>query len=117
MEIKVVKKDGVREPFDPMKVREGISKACWKRPISAEQIDQTVSDIQTQLYAQYDKEVASKLLGEIIMNKLRDLDQVAYVRFASVYREFKDANDFVEEVKPMLDRTSQEPPATASGER
>ena len=109
MEIKVIKKDGVRETFDPMKVRDGISKACWKRPVSSEQIDQVISDIQTQLYAHYEKEIDSKQLGEMIMAQLRELDQVAYVRFASVYREFKDAHDFVEEVKPMLN------PRSASG--
>jgi transcriptional repressor NrdR len=103
LDIKVVKKDGVREPFDPNKIREGISKACWKRPISAEQIDAVVADIQGQLYANFEKEIDSTQLGQIIMDHLRGLDQVAYVRFASVYREFKDANDFVEEVKPMLD--------------
>lgn len=103
LDIKVVKKDGVREPFDPSKIKDGISKACWKRPISAEQIDAVVADIQGQLYANFEKEIESTQLGQIIMDHLRQLDQVAYVRFASVYREFKDAHDFVEEVKPMLD--------------
>lgn len=106
MEIKVIKKDGVREPFDPNKVREGISKACWKRPISQEQIDAVVAEIQNKLYTEFEKEVESTKLGEIIMEHLRDLDQVAYVRFASVYREFKDASDFVAEVEPMLDKQS-----------
>ncbi len=107
MEIKVVKKDGVREPFDPLKVRDGISKACWKRPISTEQIDSVVTEIQNRIYTEFEKEVDSSQLGEIIMDQMRDLDQVAYVRFASVYREFKDANDFVEEVKPMLDNNTK----------
>ena len=78
-----------------------------KRPISTEQIDAVVSEIQTKLYTEFEKEVESSQLGEIIMEHLRDLDQVAYVRFASVYREFKDAHDFVEEVKPMLDKKSK----------
>ncbi len=103
MDIKIVKKDGVREPFDPTKVRDGITKACWKRPISAEQIDGLVAEIQNQLYTKFEREVESAQLGELIMEHLGDLDQVAYVRFASVYREFKDAHDFVEEVQPMLD--------------
>ncbi len=107
MEIKVIKKDGVREPFDPVKVRDGISKACWKRPISTEQIDEVVAEIQNRLYAEYEKEVESKQLGELIMDQLRELDQVAYVRFASVYREFKDAHDFVDELQPMLDRLNR----------
>ena len=103
LDIKVVKKDGIREPFDSAKLRDGISKACWKRPVSAEQIDEIVAAIQNQLYTNFDKEVISSDLGELIMDQLRVLDQVAYVRFASVYREFKDAHDFVEEVKPMLE--------------
>jgi len=103
LDVKVVKKDGVREPFDPVKIRDGISKACWKRPVSAEQIDEIVAEIQNRLYTNFDKEIASSDLGELIMDQLRDLDQVAYVRFASVYREFKDAHDFVEEIQPMLD--------------
>ncbi len=103
MDIKVVKKDGMRDAFDPAKIRDGISKACWKRPVSAEQIDGIVAEIQNRLYTDFEKEVDSSQLGEIIMEHLRHLDQVAYVRFASVYREFKDAHDFVEEVQPMLD--------------
>ena len=90
-----------------MKVRDGISKACWKRPISTEQIDSVVTEIQNRIYTEFEKEVESTQLGEVIMDQLRELDQVAYVRFASVYREFKDANDFVEEVQPMLDKKSK----------
>ena len=103
LDIKVVKKDGVREAFDTRKLREGLSKACWKRPISDEQIDAVVARIQAAMAAEADKEISSANLGELIMNELRELDQVAYVRFASVYREFKDARDFVAEVQPMLD--------------
>ena len=103
LDIKVVKKDGVRDAFDASKLREGLSKACWKRPISDEQIDGVVSRIQVALAAEMEKEISSARLGELIMDELRELDQVAYVRFASVYREFKDARDFVDEVRPMLD--------------
>lgn len=103
LDIKVVKKDGVREAFDARKLREGLAKACWKRPISDEQIDTVVARIQAAMAAEGDKEIPSANLGELIMNELRNLDQVAYVRFASVYREFKDARDFVAEVQPMLD--------------
>ena len=103
LDIKVVKKDGVREAFDARKLRAGIAKACWKRPISDEQIDTVVARIQTAMAGETDKEIPSANLGELIMNELRDLDQVAYVRFASVYLEFKDARDFVAEVQPMLD--------------
>jgi transcriptional repressor NrdR len=102
LEIKVIKKDGVREPFDAKKLRMGISKACWKRPISEDQIDQVVSGIQVELQAKFEKEIPSSQLGEMIMQQLREIDHVAYIRFASVYREFADLQDFVEEVQPML---------------
>ena len=102
LDLKVIKKDGVREPFDPAKIRDGISKACWKRPIGSEQIDAVVTKLQNRIYTEFEKEIASPDLGELIMDELRQLDQVAYVRFASVYREFTDAQDFVQEVAPML---------------
>jgi transcriptional repressor NrdR len=102
LEIKVVKKDGVRESFDPGKLRVGLAKACWKRTISDEKISEIVADIQGEIYATADREIDSSQLGELVMAKLRHLDQVAYVRFASVYREFKDARDFVDELQPML---------------
>lgn len=102
LDLRVIKKDGVREPFDPAKIRDGISKACWKRPISTEQIDEVVTKLQNRIYNEFEKEIASTQLGELIMEELRQLDQVAYVRFASVYREFTDAQDFVQEVEPML---------------
>ena len=101
--MKVVKKDGIREPFDPGKLRAGISKACWKRPVRDDQIDDLVDDIKSVLYEQYEKEIDSKQLGQQIMQRLRAIDEVAYIRFASVYREFKDVNDFVAEMQPMLD--------------
>jgi transcriptional repressor NrdR len=100
--LKVVKKDGVREPFDREKMRRGLAKACWKRPISDEQIEQAIQDIEGEVYGQYDVEIDSQTLGEIVMGHLGRLDQVAYVRFASVYREFKDVRDFVQELQPML---------------
>ena len=103
LEVKVVKKDGVREKFDAEKLRLGLAKACWKRPVSDEQIDGVVARIQVALTSQMEKEIDTKKLGKLIMDELRQLDQVAYVRFASVYREFKDARDFVDEVRPMLD--------------
>lgn len=105
-EIKVVKKDGVREPFNREKIRSGLAKACWKRPISDEQIDTLVSQVEAELYAKGDQEIDSATLGEMVMQRLADLDQVAYVRFASVYRRFKDARDFVDEIRPMLRKES-----------
>ena len=102
MPIKVVKKDGVREPFMREKIRLGLAKACWKRPISDEQIDSVVSAVENEIYANYEHEIDSKVLGEMVMQRLGQLDQVAFVRFASVYREFKDVRDFVDELQPML---------------
>lgn len=102
IEIKVVKKDGIREPFSRDKIKRGLEKACWKRPISDEQIEATVSKIESDIYANYESEIDSPELGELVMKRLAELDQVAYVRFASVYREFKDVRDFVDELQPML---------------
>ena len=101
---RVVKKDGSRVPFDREKIRTGLEKACYKRPVSSDQIDETVSQIETQIYEAFDREVSSQFIGEQIMERLRALDQVAYIRFASVYREFKDVREFVAEAKPMLNR-------------
>jgi transcriptional repressor NrdR len=100
--IKVIKKGGVRVPFDRQKIKQGLEKACWKRPISDEQIDEIVSSIETEVHAKFDAEVETTSLGELVMQHLRTLDQVAYVRFASVYRQFQDVHDFVDELEPML---------------
>ena len=102
MAVKVVKKDGCREPFRREKTRQGLARACWKRPISDEQIDKLVSDIESEVYAEFESEIESRVLGDLVMEHLRELDQVAFVRFASVYREFKDVNDFVHELRPIL---------------
>jgi transcriptional repressor NrdR len=100
--LRVIKKDRVREPFDAGKLRAGITKACWKRPVSEEQIDRIVAEIQARLFQEYDREVESSVLGELLMEQLKKVDEVAYIRFASVYREFKDAQDFALEMEPML---------------
>ncbi|MGC4002473.1 MAG: transcriptional regulator NrdR [Pirellulales bacterium] len=100
--IKVVKKDGTRIPFDRQKIQSGLTKACWKRPISSEQIEGVVVAIEGAIYDNFDTEIETREIGELVMRKLRKLDQVAYVRFASVYREFQDARDFVEELEPIL---------------
>jgi transcriptional repressor NrdR len=102
MGIKVVKKNGVREPFSREKIRQGLAKACWKRPISDEQIENAVNDIEGEVYANFESEIDSKSLGNLVMQRLSRLDQVAFVRFASVYRQFKDVRDFVDELQPML---------------
>lgn len=101
-DLKVVKKGGVREPFNREKIRAGIAKACWKRPISDAQIMNVIVAIEQEIYDKYDSEIASQRLGEMLMERLRVLDQVAFVRFASVYREFQDVRDFVDELQPML---------------
>jgi transcriptional repressor NrdR len=102
--IKVVKKDGVREPYSREKIRAGLSKACWKRPISDDQIESIISDVEGYIYAHCESEIESSKVGELVMEKLAQVDQVAYVRFASVYRQFKDVRDFVDELQPMLKR-------------
>ena len=104
MGIKVVKKNGVREPFDREKIRIGLARACWKRPVSDEQIESAVAQVESDIYSTYESEVDSKTLGEMVMQRLALLDQVAFVRFASVYRQFKDVRDFVDELQPMLKR-------------
>ncbi|MFY9256877.1 MAG: transcriptional regulator NrdR [Fuerstiella sp.] len=101
--IKVIKKDGTRVPFDRNRIRSGIEKACYKRPISNEQIDQLVAGVEASIYEEGLRELPSRQIGELVFNALRDLDKVAFVRFASVYREFTDVNDFVDELQPMLD--------------
>lgn len=98
----VIKKDGRREPFDKNKVLNGLIKACEKRPISMDKIETMVNNIELYLQKNNDKEVKSREIGELVMKKLHDLDAVAYVRFASVYREFRDLSQFMKELKPLL---------------
>jgi transcriptional repressor NrdR len=100
--LKVVKKDESREPFDAAKLRRGIEKACYKRPVSTEQIESIVRQVESEMYANHFGEVPVQAIGELTMELLKKLDPVAYIRFASVYREFKDASDFAQEVEPML---------------
>jgi transcriptional repressor NrdR len=105
--LSVVKKGGDREPFEREKIKRGLAKACWKRPITEEQIEVAVSALESELYGTYETEIPSRVLGERVMELLRGLDQVAFVRFASVYREFKDIRDFVEELEPILAETAR----------
>ncbi len=100
--VTVIKKDGTRIPFDREKIRAGVEKAVYKRPVSPEQIERIVGDVERDVYEHFDREVPSRYIGEQVMNLLRLTDQVAYVRFASVYRSFQDVNDFVDELQPML---------------
>lgn len=100
--ILVVKKDGSRQTFDPNKVKLGIMKACEKRPISMTAIDKMVADIQRKLLNSLEQEVSSKYIGELVMEQLRDVDDVAYVRYASVHRQFKDINTLLTEIEELV---------------
>ena len=102
--LKVVKRDGTREPFDRQKLRYGLELACRKRPVSEAQIEEILNSVETEVENKYESEVESQYLGELLMECLFHLDQVAFVRFVSVYRQFTDAKDFVEVLKPMLGR-------------
>lgn len=102
----IVKKDGSRQPFDRAKVKTGILRACVKRPVAAETIDQTVQRIERHLHEMRQKEIDAQVLGDLIIKALQDIDEIAYVRFASVYREFSDLNQFVETLR-QLSETSE----------
>ena len=101
-QLMVSKKDGRREPFDRAKLLGGLLKACEKRPVSMDQLEQLVDDIERELSANFEREVSSREIGERVMKRLHSLDPVAYVRFASVYREFKDVEQFMRELKDLL---------------
>ena len=102
----VVKRDGRREPFDRLKIVSGIRKAVEKRPVSSERIESLVDDIETVLMERAAKEINSTEIGEMVIRRLQDLDDVAYVRFASVYRQYKDITAFMDEVKRLMSRKS-----------
>jgi transcriptional repressor NrdR len=110
----VVKKDGRREPFDRKKIMVGIQKACEKRPVSVERIERVVENLEKRFQESGAKEIPCSAVGEAVMQELHDLDQVAYVRFASVYRSFKDLNEFMAELKELLD---EEKKKSGAGER
>ncbi|MDE6902525.1 MAG: transcriptional regulator NrdR [Lachnospiraceae bacterium] len=99
----IIKKDDNRETYDRSKIEAGVLRACHKRPISANQINQLVEEVETEIFNMEEKEISSQVVGEIVMNKLKNLEAVAYVRFASVYREFKDINTFMDELKKVLE--------------
>lgn len=107
MPLFVIKKDQRREPYDRSKAVAGIYKACEKRPVPLSAQDQIAEELEKMIRDKYDKEVPSKLIGEFIMRKLAKVDQIAYVRFASVYREFQDVSHFMEELKGLLDKTKK----------
>ena len=98
----VIKKDNNREPYDRQKIESGILRSCHKRPISADQINRLVDEIETEIFNREEREISAEVIGEIVMNRLKSVDAVAYVRFASVYREFKDVNAFMDELAVFL---------------
>ena len=113
----VVKKDHSREVFDRQKLLNGMLRACEKRPVSFQQLDAAVSRIEQKLMNSYDREVSSIHIGDLAMEELKQLDDVAYVRFASVYRQFSDVNTFLEELKDMLDSRAKQAGTTAASEQ
>ena len=99
----IIKKDNNRETYDRSKIEAGVLRACHKRPVSAGQLERLVEEVETEIFNMEEKEISTQDIGELVMNKLKDVDAVAYVRFASVYREFKDINTFMDELKKILD--------------
>ena len=102
--VMIVKKDNTREAYNRVKIEAGIIRSCHKLPISAEQITEVVDSIEKEIFAMEEKEISSSIIGEILMERLKALDPVAYVRFASIYREFKDVNTFMNEIKKILEQ-------------
>lgn len=98
----VIKKDQNREQYDRQKIESGVLRACHKRPIALQEIKDLVDSVENEIFNMEEKEIPSSVIGELVMNRLKDLDAVAYVRFASIYREFKDVNTFMDELKKML---------------
>ncbi len=99
----IIKKDNNRETYDRSKIEAGVLRACHKRPVSAGQLERLVEEVEAEIFNMEEKEISTQDIGELVMNKLKDVDAVAYVRFASVYREFKDINTFMDELKKVLD--------------
>jgi transcriptional repressor NrdR len=103
-EVVVIKRDGVREDFNPEKVKAGVRKACWKRPVSEEQVEELARHVTERLENMQEREISTQLVGELVMAELQRLDEVAYVRFASVYRHFKDIDQFINEIRHLTER-------------
>ena len=107
VKLSVIKKDNSRVPYEREKLIAGLQKACYKRPVSAEQVQQIAERVEEDVFQSFDKEVASSFLGESVMRHLRKVDKVAYIRFASVYRDFKDAGELIEEVSQAITEAEQ----------
>ncbi len=106
----VIKRDGSRMPYDRSKLLAGLQRASYKRPISAERMEQIVDEVEEAIFSQHDREVSSQVIGEKLAAVLRRVDKVAYVRFASVYRQFEDVGDFIEEAREVLERSAEDVP-------
>ena len=102
--VMIIKKDDTRQQYDRSKIESGILRACYKLPISAGEIQRTIDDIETEIFNREEKEIPTSIVGEIVMDKLKELHEVAYVRFASIYREIKDVNTFMSEIKKILEK-------------
>ena len=100
----VIKKEQTREPYAPTKIKKGVSRSCHKRPISVPQMNHLVDQVEAKVFSKEEREIPSSYIGELVMRYLEELDAVAYVRFASIYREFKDVDTFMEELKKILDK-------------
>ena len=110
VKLSVIKRDGTRVPYDREKMAEGIQRAAYKRPISSERIEQVVDEVEEYLVTNFEREVSSQTIGERISAVLRRVDRVAYIRFASVYRQFEDVGDFIEEAKDVIERSAEDIP-------
>jgi len=106
----VLKSDGARQPYDRSKVMHGIEGACYKRPLSDETVGRLVDEVEDRLFREFEREVPSQAIGQIVCEKLRQVDQIAYVRFASVYRQFQDLGELIEEARDEIDRQKTEVP-------
>ena len=116
MPLMVIKKDNSRESYDRSKIESGVVRSCHKRPVSTEQISKMIDEIENEVFAMGEKEIPTSVIGEKVMKRLKDMDGVAYVRFASVYREFKDVNTFIDEIGKLL-KTEKRSRARANGEK
>ena len=108
--ISVIKKDGSRVPYDRAKVLSGLEKSCYKRPVSTESLTRLIDDMEEQLFTRFDREVDASEIGRMVAERLKGLDQVAYVRFASVYKQFRDLDDLLDEVREVLDQPDRDSP-------
>ncbi len=109
LRVSVIKKDGSRAPYDRTKILIGLQKACYKRPVSDEQLREIAEAVEEDIFQKFDKEVSSSYIGDAISERLRDLDKVAYIRFASVYREFRDVGELIDEAEEIRDASPQAP--------